>query len=68
MHRLKPKFGGKPWVQPSFKYQLKCLRWTRREFASLDEPYQASVRVIFAEVGLLPLAPRYTWDVPSVWQ
>lgn len=46
---------GKPWTQPSFPYQGKCLRWTREEFAALSEADQADARSILEAAGLLPL-------------
>ena len=45
----------KPWTQPSFPYQGKCLRWIREELAGLSEPDQKRAREILDASGLLPL-------------
>lgn len=49
------EIDGKPWAQPSFPYQFKCLKWTREAFAELGTEDQARVRGLFEEAGLLPL-------------
>jgi glutathione S-transferase len=49
------EIDGSAWAQPSFPYQLKCLRWTRDEFRSLSSADQASAREILDATGLLPL-------------
>lgn len=46
---------GKPWVQPSFPYQLKCLRWIHEEFRSLSVEDQASASAVLETTGLAPL-------------
>ncbi|PUB17132.1 glutathione S-transferase family protein [Yoonia sediminilitoris] len=46
------QIDGCDWVQPSFSYQLKCLRWTREEFQSLSSKDQASARAILDKTGL----------------
>ena len=46
---------GRPWRQPVFAYQAKCLRWTREEFAGLSAAGQAQARNVLAQTGLLPL-------------
>jgi glutathione S-transferase len=49
------EIDGKPWAQPSFPYQLKCLRWTRDEFAALTAKDQSRARTILEMTGLSPL-------------
>ncbi len=49
------EIDGNPWVQPSFPYQLKCLRWTRDEFRSLSTADQSSARAILDATSLSPL-------------
>jgi glutathione S-transferase len=49
------EIDGRLWRQPTFPYQLKCLRWTRDEFAALSAGDQSSARAILKETGLLPL-------------
>ena len=49
------EIDGRSWAQPSFSYQLKCLCWTRDEFAALSAADQSSVRAIPEETGLSPL-------------
>ncbi len=46
---------GRPWTQPSFPYQAKCLRWTREELAALSAPDQEAARAILDASGLRPL-------------
>lgn len=60
---FRTEIDGKPWVQPSFPYQLKCLRWTREEFRSLSADDQASVRSILQATGLSPLIDAAASDV-----
>lgn len=49
------EIDGSVWTQPSFPYQLKCLRWTRDEFHSLSSPDQSVAREIMAATSLSPL-------------
>ena len=49
------EIDGRLWRQPSFRYQLKCLRWTRDEFAALSAADQSSARAILEATGLSPL-------------
>ena len=46
---------GKLWSQPSFPYQLKCLRWIREEFYAMTPADQISTRAILEATGLTPL-------------
>ena len=45
------ELGGGRWVQPTFKYQSKCLATLREGFAALAEPEQAWVRAVLAGTG-----------------
>jgi len=49
------EIDGRAWVQPTFPYQFKCLRWTRQEFQSLSTSDKASVRLVLETTGLVPL-------------
>ena len=31
------EIDGRPWTQPTFPYQAKCLSWIRQEFAALSD-------------------------------
>lgn len=46
---------GRRWTQPSFAYQLKCLRWTREEFSALAGNDQSRARALLAATGLSPI-------------
>ncbi len=47
--------AGKPWVQPTFPYQGRCLGWIRDAYAALDADAQAQVRHILEGTGCEPL-------------
>ncbi|MEO1656653.1 MAG: glutathione S-transferase [Pseudomonadota bacterium] len=49
------EIDGKPWRQPSFPYQGKCLRWTREEFAALSRDDQDKAHGILGHAGLADL-------------
>lgn len=42
---------GRPWTQPAFPYQAKCLKWIRDEFQKLASSDQADVRTLFSGTG-----------------
>lgn len=42
---------GRPWQQPAFPYQAKCLGWIRDEFTALDETSRSTVRELLAGTG-----------------
>lgn len=52
---FRTEIDGKAWEQPSFPYQLKCLRWIQEEFRSLSGKDQASANAILEITGLAPL-------------
>jgi glutathione S-transferase len=42
---------GRPWTQPTFAYQAKCLKWIRDEFLKLSPADQNVVREVFGGTG-----------------
>ncbi|MEQ8859748.1 MAG: glutathione S-transferase N-terminal domain-containing protein [Pseudomonadales bacterium] len=46
---------GRPWQQPTFPYQGKCLQWIREAFAALTEKDRAAVRDLLDGTGCEPL-------------
>jgi len=46
---------GKPWTQPTFPYQGKCLQWIREQFRTLSPARQAEVGKLLAGTGCEPL-------------
>jgi glutathione S-transferase len=42
---------GRPWTQPSFPYQAKCLKWIRDEFSALNAQDQSDIRTLIAGTG-----------------
>lgn len=42
---------SRPWTQPSFPYQAKCLKWIRDEFVALTPQDQAEIRTLFTGTG-----------------
>ncbi|MBI1250596.1 MAG: glutathione S-transferase [Alphaproteobacteria bacterium] len=45
------EIDGRPWAQPTFAYQVKCLAALRAGFAALAGPDQAAVRDSLADTG-----------------
>ncbi|MFM9992277.1 MAG: glutathione S-transferase N-terminal domain-containing protein [Burkholderiaceae bacterium] len=45
----------KPWIQNTFTYQGKCLRWLREEYASLSSSDRAAVNDILEQTSLTAL-------------
>ncbi len=37
------EIDGKPWVQPTFPYQAKCLQWINQEYQKLGSNGQGQV-------------------------
>ena len=46
---------GRPWEQPTFPYQGKCLQWIRDEYAALEPADAKRVRAVFEGTGCEPL-------------
>jgi hypothetical protein len=42
---------GRPWTQPTFPYQAKCLKWIRDAFSALATEDQSDVRGLLAGTG-----------------
>ncbi len=42
---------GRPWEQNPFPYQVKCLRWLRDEYATLEEADRNRIDAILAGTG-----------------
>lgn len=49
---------GKPWTQPPFPYQAKCLQSLRIEYARLDEADRAKVDELLAGTGCEALVAK----------
>ncbi|MEO0344325.1 MAG: glutathione S-transferase family protein [Pseudomonadota bacterium] len=46
---------GQEWTQPSFPYQLKCLKWIRDEYEALSEEDRDKASVVLTSSQLDPL-------------
>lgn len=46
------EIDGARWVQPSFSYQAKCLKWTRAEYAALSDKDRARIDAYLAGTGI----------------
>ena len=44
--RMQTTVDGKPWEQPVFPYQARCLQWVRQAFANLSRSERATVMEI----------------------
>lgn len=42
---------GRPWTQPTFPYQAKCLTWIREGYVALSPSDRAEVDTMFAGTG-----------------
>lgn len=42
---------GRPWTQPTFPYQAKCLKWIRDAFTALNAQDQSEIRNLLAGTG-----------------
>ncbi|MEO1169317.1 MAG: glutathione S-transferase C-terminal domain-containing protein [Pseudomonadota bacterium] len=49
------EIDGRPWSQPTFPYQAKCLQWIREAFAALSDEDQVRTRAILDGTGCEPL-------------
>lgn len=43
------EIDGRPWVQPTFSYQVKCLNWIREEFNALSPSEQSHIIELFSD-------------------
>ncbi|NJN51350.1 MAG: glutathione S-transferase [Gammaproteobacteria bacterium] len=46
---------GKPWQQPTFPYQAKCLTWLRAQWSGLTTYDRDETRAILADSGVMSL-------------
>lgn len=49
------EIDGRPWTQPTFPYQAKCLMWLRESFVALPAAAQGQVKDVLAATGCEPL-------------
>ena len=49
--QMETTIDGKPWVQPPFPYQAKCLQWIREAYTALDGDDKAAVDTLLADTG-----------------
>ena len=49
--QMETTIDGKPWVQPTFPYQAKCLQWIIEEYQKLSSTDQSQVDALFAGTG-----------------
>ncbi len=45
------EIDGRPWAQPTFPYQAKCLKWIRDAFSALSPADQAEAKGLLAGTG-----------------
>ena len=49
--QMEATIDGKPWVQPAFPYQAKCLQWINAEYQSLDSAAKSQVDELLKGTG-----------------
>ena len=49
--QVETTIDGKPWVQPPFPYQAKCLQWINQEYQALGSNGQGQVDALLADTG-----------------
>lgn len=59
--------GGKPWQQPAFPYQGRCLQWIRERYLALAESDRQWVDALLLGTGCEALfsQPR-SWPSPRI--
>ena len=45
------EIDGRPWTQPTFKYQAKCLGWLRKDHTALSDNERGAVDAMLAGSG-----------------
>ena len=45
------EIDGRPWTQPTFKYQAKCLQWLRADHSSMSDNERGAVNALLAGSG-----------------
>lgn len=56
--RMETTIDGKPWTQPAFPYQAKCLKWINDEYRRLGEGDRQAVDTALAGTGCETLIVR----------
>jgi hypothetical protein len=54
---VQTEIDGRPWTQPVFPYQAKCLHWIREAFGALSADDQLFVRTLLDHTGCETLLP-----------
>ena len=49
--QMQTTIDGRPWQQPAFPYQGKCLQWINQEYHRLDAAHKQQVNEILAGTG-----------------
>ncbi len=49
--QMETTIDGKPWVQPTFPYQGKCLQWINDEYRKLDNVARSQVDAVLDGTG-----------------
>ncbi len=49
--QMETSIDGKPWVQPTFPYQAKCLQWINEEYAKLDNIAREQLDAVLEGTG-----------------
>lgn len=45
------EIDGRPWTQPTFKYQAKCLQWLRTDHSAMTDNERGAVNAMLAGSG-----------------
>ncbi|MCR9078824.1 MAG: glutathione S-transferase [Hyphomonadaceae bacterium] len=45
------EIDGRPWTQPVFKYQVKCLQWLRDDYSGLSDNERGAVAALIDGTG-----------------
>ena len=53
--KMETVIDGRPWAQPTFPYQARCLAWIREEYAKLDDADGRMVGRILEDAGCAAL-------------
>jgi len=51
LESFKTTIDGKPWQQPTFPYQAKCLEWLRNEYGTLSGESKSQVDKLLQNTG-----------------
>ncbi len=49
--QFETRIDGRPWVQPTFPYQAKCLQWINDEYQALGADHRDTVDTMLAGTG-----------------